>query len=68
MKHNQTSSLKENKSSINQEQWEGILSTVLLGTAPEEGQAATEGIEAVAKADESAINILIQRRVEGITV
>jgi hypothetical protein len=65
VKHNQTSSLKENKSTINQEQWERVLSTVLLGTAPGEGQTGTE---AVAKVDESAINILIQRRVEGITV
>jgi 3-deoxy-D-manno-octulosonic-acid transferase len=68
VKHNQTSSLRENKSTISQEQWEGILSTILLGTAPDEGQAAAEAIEAVARADESAITILIQRHVEGITV
>ena len=70
MKHNQTSSLKAKNSPVNKEEWELILSSVLLG-ATEEGHAdITRGVEAVAKVDSnvSSIAITIQKRIEGITV
>jgi hypothetical protein len=54
-----------------QEQWEDTLSRVFLG---KERTDFTEGVEAVAKVDlskveaDSSISIIIQKRIEGITV
>jgi hypothetical protein len=63
--------LKDKKSNLNQDQWESILSTVLLGIAPEQGHdGITEGLEAVASVDAAgpSMTITIRKRIEGITV
>ncbi|TVY15854.1 hypothetical protein LARI1_G005655 [Lachnellula arida] len=70
LEHDRTSSLKDSKSRLNQEQWDAVLSTILLGTVPEEEhKAITQGVEAVAKVESggSKLSITIQRRIEGIT-
>jgi hypothetical protein len=64
----QPSSLGKKKSSNNQEDWESILSFILLGTAPGPDRAAvTEDVEAVAKVDGN-LTITLQKNVQGIKV
>ncbi|TVY33388.1 hypothetical protein LOCC1_G008285 [Lachnellula occidentalis] len=70
LEHDQTSSLKDSKSRLNQEQWDAVLLSVLLGAVPqEEHKAITQGVEAVAKIESGGneLSITIQRRIEGIT-
>ena len=74
MKHNETSKLKT--SALKQEEWDELLSAILLGTVSEDGRNITEGVETTAeiapkskpKADPESMTITIQKRVEGITV
>jgi hypothetical protein len=71
VKHGHPSSLGKKNSSINQEDWEAILSLILLGTAPEtEHAAATKDVEAIAKVEgrPGTLNITLQKRIQGITV
>ncbi|TVY27673.1 hypothetical protein LHYA1_G004914 [Lachnellula hyalina] len=70
LEHDRTSSLKDSKSKLNQEQWDAVLSTILLGAVlEEEHKAILQGVEAVAKVEsgENRLSITIQRRIEGIT-
>lgn len=68
MRHKQTSKLKDKK--VNQEEWETILLSLLLGTDAEGTPVAVaNGLEAVAKVDgDSSMTITIQKNIEGITV
>lgn len=64
MKHSQI--LKLNRSSaINQAQWDELLLAILFGE--DEGNV-TEDIEAIASVDDSSMTIIIQKKIEGITV
>jgi hypothetical protein len=68
VRHQPSSLGKKNSSAVNQEDWEAILTFILLGTAPGPDRAAlTEDLEAVAKVDGN-LTIIVQKRVEGITV
>jgi len=66
-KQNHPSSLGKKNSSINQEDWEAILSAILLGAALENA-AATKDVEAVAKVESNptSLKITLQRRVGDI--
>ncbi|CZR53725.1 related to mitotic apparatus protein p62 [Phialocephala subalpina] len=68
IKESKTSKLKDKKFPYNQDQWDSILSVVLLGEARDkEDSSVTEGLEAVAEVDgETAITIRIRKRVERI--
>ncbi|KAH8791274.1 hypothetical protein F5882DRAFT_400478 [Hyaloscypha sp. PMI_1271] len=67
LRHQPSSLGKKNSSAVNQEDWEAILTFILLGTAPGPDRAAvTEDLEAVAKVDGN-LTITVQKRVEGIT-
>lgn len=68
MKAGKTPSLQWKKSTFNQEQLLQILSSILLGTTPEDGKILTEGVEAVAEVDGTTLTITIQKSVEGIKV
>jgi hypothetical protein len=71
VKHNHPASLGKKNSSVNQEDWEAILSLILLGTPPEpEHAAATKDVEAVAKVESNpaSLKITLQKRIQGITV
>jgi len=64
----QPSSLGKKNSTLNQEDWEAILSFILLGLDPASDRAAvTVGVEAIARID-GPLTITLQKRVEGITV
>jgi len=68
LKHNKTSALKAKNCPLNQEEWETVLSSILLGTPAEEGnEEVLRGIEAVAKVDGDLMTLTIQKRIEGIT-
>lgn len=59
------------KSKLNQDQWEKVLSVILLAAARDGGESSLmEDVEAVAKVKDngSALTILIQKKIEGIIV
>lgn len=64
LRQNQTPALRERQFTGNQEELDDILSSILLAGGKYE---ATRGIEAVARVDNEALNVLIQKQVEGIT-
>lgn len=67
MKNNQTASLKSKNFSGTLDDWNAILSSVLLGASADD--ALIDGVEAVASVkDGSSITITIRKRIEGITV
>lgn len=68
IKESKTSKLKDKKFPYNQDQWDNILSVILLGEARDkEDSSALEGLEAVAEVDgDSMITIRIRKRVERI--
>ena len=69
VKHSKASTLKAKNSKSPQDEWENILSAVLLGALPGGDPAITEGLEAVAEVEAgTSITITIQKRIEGITV
>jgi hypothetical protein len=58
--------LKDKKFAGSQEEWDVILSSILLGTQDNE---TTQGVEAAARLEDGAeLTITIQRRIEEITV
>lgn len=63
--HNQTSSLRDKTFKGSQDEFETILSYILLGA---EKDALTAGIEAVAKIQNDLMTVTVQRHVEGIAV
>ena len=65
MKHSKTSSLRERAFKEDQEKLDHVLSTILLAR---ERDNTTRDIEAVARVENDALTVLIQRHVEGITV
>jgi hypothetical protein len=68
VRHQPSSLGKKNSSAVNQEDWEAILTFILLGTAPgPDRTAVTEDLEAIANVNGN-LTITIQKRVEGITV
>jgi hypothetical protein len=67
VKQDQPSSHCKKNSSVNQEDWEAILSAILLGTATNHA-AATKDVEAVAKVESGHLKIALQRRIGDIRV
>jgi hypothetical protein len=66
VKHNQTSTWKDKKFAGNAEDWDRILSFILLGI---EQNDSVQGVEAAARVEEGPeLKIIIQRRIEEITV
>jgi hypothetical protein len=58
--------LKDKKFAGNSEEWDVILSSILLGSQHNE---TTQGVEAAARLEDGAeLTITIQRRIEEITV
>ena len=70
VKHNKTAALKAKNCPLNQDEWESVLLSILLGTAAEEGKEdVLRGIEAIAEVDgDTLMTLTIQKRIEGITV
>lgn len=72
VKQNDPSSLGKKSSSVNQEDWEAILSAILLGTAPDtQHTAAAKDVEAIAKVEgdpATSLKITLQRRIGDIRV
>jgi hypothetical protein len=65
----QTLKLRDKKSNLNQDQWEKVLSVFLLGVAGQKEPLFLDGVELVADVEEAiSTNIVIRKRVEGITV
>jgi hypothetical protein len=62
------SASKAKNSPCNQNEWEIILSSILLGQKSESAKGLLEDVEAVAAVDdEKSITLTIRKRVEGIT-
>jgi hypothetical protein len=63
--HDETSSLRHANNRGTHEEFDNILSAVLLGTERDE---FTQGIEAVGKTNRKSMTIHIQKNIQGITV
>jgi hypothetical protein len=69
VQHSKIPKLRHKNSPVNTEEWEQILSALLLGTDPENGRRLLlDGVEAIGKIGDSSMTITIHRRIEGITV
>ncbi len=71
MKQKNTSKLRAKNTTIPEDRWDGVLQYLLRGTRQHGDPAQMEfmqGVEAIARVDSDAIVIVIQKRVEGITV
>jgi hypothetical protein len=65
VQHSQTSSLRDRNFKGNQDEFDNILASILLGAKKDD---LTAGIEAVAKIQNDLMTITVQRHVEGIAV
>ncbi|KAF4634002.1 hypothetical protein G7Y89_g4097 [Cudoniella acicularis] len=68
LKHSRVKSLRVKNSPCDEEEWETILSSILLDSEPPDGHAVViKGVEAIAKVEATSLTITIQKRIEGIT-
>lgn len=70
MKHSRTASLKTKNCPCSQDEWENILSLLLLGKPIQnEENDIYQGLEIIADVDNQvSISLTIRKRIEGITV
>jgi hypothetical protein len=71
VKQKNISKLRGKNATVPEEQWDGVLQYLLRGISQHGDptqMAVMEGIEAIARVDSNAMVIVIQKRIEGITV